>query len=383
MILCIDTENTTHNKGSPFDQRNQNVCISYVACEVGGGLSSTGNQGRCFFSDDQKGRKDFEGLLRESDRLVGFNLKYDLHWLRREGYDFSGKRVWCCQTAEFVLGRQLSPYPSLGGTALSYDLGSKVSVIEDEYWSKGVQTTDIPRNELEAYARQDAELTLKIYERQQTLVGVHQRVLFSLLMQDLLVLQEMEWNGLHFDKELSLRKADELKGRIEGIQQSLGVFHSVPCFNWASNDHLSALLYGGTIVEWKHIPDGVFKTGARKGEIKFKKTAVEHKLPRRYNPIRGSANAKEGTWSVDESYLRKLQGGRELIDGILQVKAWKKLVSTYLLGLPKLHEEMHQDEGFIHGQLVQVVAKTGRLASNSPNLQNISGEALDIFTTRY
>jgi len=248
---------------------------------------------------------------------------------------------------------------------------------------KGIQTTDIPRDILAEYAIQDATLTLAIYNKQRELVKKHQQTLFSLLMQDLLVLEEMEWNGLHFDKELSLRKADELTGRIQSLQGSLGVFHAVPCFNWASNDHLSALLYGGSIVEWKHIPDGVFKSGARKGEIKFKKEAVEHKLPRRYNPIRGSANAKEGTWSVDESYLRKLQGGRELIDGILQIKTWKKLVSTYLLGLPKLHEEMHQEDGFIHGSLVQCVAKTGRLASNSPNLQNISGEALDIFTTRY
>jgi len=376
MVLIIDTENTTHNKGSPFDQRNQNACISWA---LGEGSSERG----CFFSDDKKGREDFERLLSQSTTIVGFNLKYDLHWLRREGYDFSGKRVWCCQTAEFVLGRQLSPYPSLGETALSYNLGTKISVIEDEYWSKGIQTTDIPRDILAEYAIQDATLTLAIYNKQRELVKKHQQTLFSLLMQDLLVLEEMEWNGLHFDKELSLRKADELTGRIQSLQGSLGVFHAVPCFNWASNDHLSALLYGGSIVEWKHVPAGIFKTGDRKGEIKFKKEAVEHKLPRRYNPIRGSANAKEGTWSVDESYLRKLQAGRELIDGILQVKTWKKLVSTYLLGLPKLHEEMHQEDGFIHGSLVQCVAKTGRLASNSPNLQNISGEALDIFTTRY
>ncbi len=374
MILCLDTENTTHNKGSPFDQRNQNVCISWAL-----GLYETG----CFFADDRAGRAHFEGLLRKSTTIVGFNLKYDLHWLRREGYDFSNKRVWCCQTAEFVLGRQLSPYPSLGETALSYDLGTKVSVVEDEYWSKGIQTTDIPRDILEDYARQDSRLTYQIYLEQQDRMGGHQKTLLSLLNQDLLVLQEMEWNGLRFDKALSLSKAAELETRIERVQQQLGVFHSVPCFNWASGDHLSCLLYGGTIVERKRVPVGTYKTGARKGEVKFGIEEVAHKLPRRYNPIRGSANAKEGYWSVDESYLRKLQGSRELIDGILQIKAWKKLLSTYLLGLPKLHEEMHQEDGFIHGQLVQVVAKTGRLASNSPNLQNISGEALDIFTSRY
>jgi DNA polymerase I-like protein with 3'-5' exonuclease and polymerase domains len=374
VILAIDTENTTHNKGNPFDKRNINVCISWAL-----------EDGTCgvFFHDDKEGREDFERLLRESTTIVGFNLKYDLHWLRREGYSFAGKRVWCCQAGEFVLGRQLSPYPSLGESAVSYNLGTKISVIEDEYWSKGIQTTEIPRDILAEYAIQDVVLTLGIYREQQSRVKDSNRTLFSLLMQDLLVLEEMEWNGLYFDKTTCLSKAADAQGRIDALQQSLGIFHSVPNFNWASNDHLSALLYGGSIVEWKRVPDGVYKTGAKKGEIKYRKEEVVHKLPRRYNPIRGSALAKEGCWSVEEGYLKKLQGSRELIDGILQIKELKKLVSTYLLGLPKLHEEMHFEDNYIHGQFSQVVAKTGRLASSKPNLQNISGDALDIFTTRY
>ncbi len=373
MILVLDTENQTHSKGSPFDQRNFNVCISYAtATETG-----------CRFTADEHTRADIERLLRESTTLVFFNAKYDLHWLRKLGYDFSGKRIWCCQTAEFTLGRQASPYPDLDGTALAYDVGRKSTVIEDEYWSKGIQTADIPRDTLSAYAVQDAVLTWRIYHKQQEKVGNHQRVLFSLLMQDLLVLEEMEWNGLRFDKEYSLQKAKEVDARIEGIQQQLDLFHSVPSFNWASNDHLSALLYGGTITERRRIPIGVYKTGAKIGETRFRVEPVEHRLPRRYNPIRGSELAKEGYWSVDESYLAKLRGDKALIGSILEVKGLKKLVNTYLRGLPAKHEEAHQPDGFIHGQLVQCVAATGRLASNSPNLQNISGQATDIFVTRY
>lgn len=370
MILVIDTENTTHSKGSPFDQRNQNVCISYCTEQDSGAL----------FGED---RQRIRELLDSCTTIVGFNLKYDLHWLRREGFDISGKRYWCCQTAEFTLRRQSDPYPGLGETGESYGLGSKVSVIHDEYWSKGIQTTEIPKDILGTYAIRDAVLTHGVYKKQQELVKPHQKTLFSLLMQDMAVLQEMEWNGLAFDKEGALRRADELDRRIETLQLQLGVFHSVPNFNWASGPHLSALLYGGTILERKRIPVGVYKTGDKKGEIKYGYELVDHHLPRRYNPIRGSANAKEGTWSVEEQYLQKLQGDRKLIDGILQIKNLKKLVSTYLRGLPQKHEEAHQPAGFIHGSLVQCVAKTGRLASNSPNLQNISGEAQDIFTTRY
>jgi DNA polymerase I-like protein with 3'-5' exonuclease and polymerase domains len=373
VILVIDTENTTHSKGSPFDQRNFNVCISWATDDKSG----------VFYFDDEEGRKDFEGLLRQSTTLVFFNGKYDLHWLRKLSYDVSGKRVWCGQTAEFHLGRMLTPYPDLDGTAAAYNLGHKVSTIKTDFWDKGINTHEIPRDVLSEYAIQDARLTLGIYKCQQERLKDHQRTLFSLLMQDLCVLQEMEWNGLHFDKAASLKKAEELTLEIDKLQSDLSIHHSVPCFNWGSPAHLSALLYGGTIPETKRIPNGVYKTGAKAGETKFKLEQVEHKLPRRYTPIRGSLNANGTTWSVDESYLRKLQGRRELIDGILRIKSLKKLVSTYLLGLPALHEEMHFPPNYLHGQLVQCVAVTGRLASNSPNLQNISGDALDIFTTRY
>ena len=67
MILVIDTENTTHNKGSPFDQRNQNVCISYA--------SAQGSD--CFFWDDADGGwfsttgKDPSILLRAKEDYDG------------------------------------------------------------------------------------------------------------------------------------------------------------------------------------------------------------------------------------------------------------------------------------------------------------------------
>jgi len=373
MILALDTENTIWSDGSPFDQRNFNVCISYATEDGRSGV---------VFTADAGSLETIAGLIASATLLVGFNFKYDLHWLRRIGLDFSGKRVWCGQTAEFTLRRMQHPYPSLDGTASHYNLGRKLSTIE-EYWKQGINTHEIPRHELAEYAEQDALLTLAIYNAQRTEVPEHQRVLFSLLMQDLLVLEEMEWNGLRFDKEGALQKAEQIEAEIADIQQKVDLYHSVPCFNWGSSDHLSALLYGGTIVEKKRVPVGTYKTGAKVGEPRYRVDLVEHHLPRRYNPIRGSANKKEGTWSVDESYLTRLKGDPGLIEGILKIKEYKKLVSTYLRGLPRKQEEGHQPDGYIHGQLVQCVAATGRLASNSPNLQNISNKATDIFISRY
>jgi DNA polymerase I-like protein with 3'-5' exonuclease and polymerase domains len=369
-FLVIDTENTTHNHGNPFDTRNFNVCISYT----------NGIERGVVFEE----RADFERLFRESSLIIGFNLKYDLHWLRRLGFSIQGKRFWCCQAGAFVLGRQDTPYPSLDGECERHGLGKKLSVIEEEYWSKGINTHEIPRGILSEYALQDVELTLKLYLKQQALIQPYQRTLLSLTMQDLAVLQEMEWNGLHFDKEESLKKAKIIETEIHELQTKLNLFHNIPTFNWASNDHLSALLYGGTITEKQRLPVGVYKTGDKKGLPRFKVELVTYRLPRIYTPIRGSESKKGGTWSVDESYLKKLKAkNQELIDGILRIKELQKLNSTYFKGIPSLHEQMYWGDNIIHGQYNQCVARTGRLSSSRPNQQNISEIAQEIFTTRY
>lgn len=368
VVLAVDTENTTWNKGNAFDQRNFNVCISYA---------TEGASGVCFSADD------FRPIWDLADIIVGFNLKYDLHWLRRLGFSFEGKRFWCTQVCEFTLGRQSSPYPSLDESTSRYNLGAKSRDVE-EYWKNGYNTHEIPKEVLEEYAQRDAELTYQLYLKQLPLVQPHQRVLMSLLMADTLVLQDMEWNGLNFDKEESLRKSKELETEISNIQASLGLYHSVPNFNWASGPHLSALLYGGTIVEQKRVPNGTFKTGARAGQTKFKLEEHFHRLPRRYNPIKGSELARANLWSVEENYLKKLKGkDGKLIEGILKIKELQKLNNTYYRGLPELHDEMHFEPGIIHGQFNQCVARTGRLSSSKPNLQNLSGDAQQIFTSRF
>jgi DNA polymerase-1 len=103
-----------------------------------------------------------------------------------------------------------------------------------------------------------------------------------------------------------------------------------------------------------------------------------------YKPPRGSELQKEGTWSVDEDNLLKIKGGKkELIQGILKLKELGKLQSTYVEGMLSKHLEMNWPPNMIHGQYNQVVTGTSRLSSSNPNMQNMSGEILDMFETRF
>ena len=58
-------------------------------------------------------------------------------------------------------------------------------------------------------------------------------------------------------------------------------------------------------------------------------------------------------------------------------------MTTYYKGLPNLINEMNWSFGKIYGQLNQCVAKTGRLASSKPNLQNFDSEIKGLFYSRY
>ena len=370
-VLALDTETTIHNKGNPFDSRNKLVCISYANSNVSGTLPASD-----WLSVGE--------LVYESDLIVGFNFKFDLHWLLKQGLStLRRKHIWDVQIAEFILSNQTNRFPSLNETCEKYGLEQKLDVVKTEYWDKGINTDEIPWDVLENYATRDAELTLACYHAQRKLMTPAQIKLCFLQCQDLQILQEMEANGIPFDEQLCATRAKEVDDKISEIKAKLrNVYPDVP-INFASNDHLSAFLYGGTVKEDSKEHIGFFKSGQKAGQPKYKNVIIEHKLPRLFTPLKGSEMAKEGNYAVDESTLRKLKGKKWLIDLILELSKLEKLNGTYYNGLIKLRKEMNWEEGVLHGNFNQTTAQTGRLSSSRPNLQNFASELQDIFISKY
>jgi len=77
---------------------------------------------------------------------------------------------------------------------------------------------------------------------------------------------------------------------------------------------------------------------------------------------------KTGQYSTSEETLAKLTEKHEIVPKVLEYRSLKKLKSTYVDSLPDL---VNPKTGHIHTNYMQTVAATGRLSSNSPNLQNI------------
>ena len=374
MNLTFDWEVTTNNKGNVHDQRNKAVCI---------GLKRENQETQCLFSFE-----NLQQVVDESSLLIGFNLKFDCAWLRRMGITYAHKRLWDTQLAEFILSGQTERFPSLEQTAIKYGLGHKVDVVKLEYWDKGIDTDCIPQPILSEYCVQDVDLTYQIYLLQLEQFKQQPQLfrLFKLACQDLLVLEEMEWNGLKYNPELCKERSEELSIEIEQLQKQLSsVYPDIP-INFGSGDQLSAFLYGGTIYEDIKVADGTYGPKAQKaGQVKWKTVTKEHVLPRLVEPLKKSETKKEGVFKTDEGTLRKLKGAaaKKFVAPLLRLAELDKLVGTYYRGLPQLAETMHWPQNMIHGSFHQVVAQTGRLSSSNPNLQNFAGACEDIFITRY
>ena len=368
-MLAFDVETTTLDKGSPFNKNNKLVAI---------GL------GEALFY------KEFDvpaiQKLVDENKLIGFNIKFDIHWLRNIGISFRNASIYDCQLAEFLLTNQTTPYPSLNEVAEKYLGEKKLDIIKEEYWDKGVDTWFIPQCLLLEYLKKDLELTLRVFQIQEQLLKEQGKwSLFLLQCADLLVLEDMEFNGILYQQEKSVLLGEQLGEQIERTRKNILSYTELPNFNCNSGDHLSCLLYGGTLIHQFRVPIGTYKSGAKIGQIRYKLFEQKYEQPRLVEPLKGSALKKEGYWSTDEPTLRSLKCSKEtkkLVDNILELAKLETLQSKYFFGIPKLMEKRGWVD-FLHGNLNQCVARTGRLSASEPNQQNMAPEVKTLCTSRY
>ena len=282
--VTFDVETNTKNKGNPFTASGKLVSYSI---KVGDGTTSFNH----FTSLDFL--HELRAYMQQATLLVGFNLKFDLHWARRYGILPPDRtRVWDCQIAEFIIRGQKGSYPSLDECCEKYGLGKKDDKVA-EYWGLGIDTEDIPQDELEIYNDLDVELTYQLYLKQLAVMSPEQIRLCRVMGLDLLVLQEMEYNGVKFDTKLCAIKAEETKEKLEQATKTILEYSPTTDINLDSGQHLSCLLYGGKFqIDYVTEETAYYKsnskaTGAKKGDayIKNVHNLVTYECPRIFEPL--------------------------------------------------------------------------------------------------
>ena len=92
------------------------------------------------------------------------------------------------------------------------------------------------------------------------------------------------------------------------------------------------------------------------GEILFDKMNLTSK-----------GKTSKGARSTKESELLKIKNENPIVALVLEHRKLRKLVTTYIEPLPKLRDKNSR----IHSNFLQNGTTTGRMSSNSPNMQNI------------
>jgi DNA polymerase-1 len=263
---------------------------------------------------------------------VAQNLKYDMAILRSYGIDINGK-FFDTMIAHFLL--QPDMRHGMDVMSEAYLHYSPVS-IEELIGKKGKEQKsmrDVDVNIISEYAAEDADVTLQLRNIFDSRLdqGAVRKLFEEVEMPLVKVLAEMESEGINVDqkvlKELSSVLATDITVTEKEIQELAG-----RTFNVSSPKQV--------------------------GEILFDVLKITE------NPTK----TKTGQYSTGEDILSKLENKHSIVRRILDYRELVKLKNTYVDVLPSM---IHAQTGRIHTSFNQVVAVTGRLSSDNPNLQNI------------
>ena len=271
--------------------------------------------------------QDLLTLLSLATSLIGYNIKFDLHFLMKDGMQVNQQKledvIVMVRLTEDTTVKDLSLTNTLkrsyGDEAAQYDVDTK-KYLRANKWNKDFSMS--PPDILGDYCEKDVLWTRRLYQdRLELIKKSNQTTIWNLEIELTPVLLFMEARGIESDPKYAQESIDKIQERKEVLTQK--IFSLVGEFNINSTQQLGEVLNSKGIFSPRLTPKG-------------KQSWDEASLIRINNPIAGL---------------------------VRQYRTLEKLRSTYLE--PRL-ETTTVHTGFCHWGTV-----TGRLSSRSPNLQNI------------
>ncbi len=221
--------------------------------------------------------------------------------------------------ASTYLQHDVTPYP---GKSVAGRRGTKTRV------SGGADGDALAR-----WACEQADVTLRLREPLERAVAESgmEALLRDVEMPLVPVLADMELTGVRVDTAALAEAEKEMSRRLADIEKSV--------YELAGEE---------------------FNIGspAKVGEILFDRLALDPKAKK----------TKTGQYSTSEDVLEKLVAKHPVVAKIMEYRALKKLLNTYITALPAA---INPETGRVHTNYNQTVTATGRLSSSAPNLQNI------------
>ena len=266
-----------------------------------------------------------------NSKVVGHNIKFDLHFVTR----FLNDNSLNVYADSMILAWLINPESALALDKLSDKLLNHKMVAFKDTVKKGETFAGVELEDACKYAAEDAYITLKLFklfnqklELQSAthLIEESQNVEVPFIQ----TLLSMEKEGIKVDGKFLEVFLVDVKETLTTLTKNIHELAGSE-FNINSTKQLGVILF-----ETLGLPVG-------------KKT-------------------KTG-YSTDEKVLSSLKGSHEIIPLLLEYREVYKLYSTYIEPLLKLSNE--SEDSRVHTSFVQTGTATGRLSSKNPNLQNI------------
>ena len=269
-----------------------------------------------------------EFLNASVDIFIGYNLKFDLHFLSQEGLDVTNKRlidvIVMVRLIEHSEIKDLGLTPTgkrwYGVEAVQYDIDTKKELRSNK-WNKDFSMA--PPEMLGKYCEQDVELTARIYQDSLSKIRKTKQInIFDFGCTLTSVLYDVEQRGLVVDKAYGSTIHQAITNRLEEVAQEIYILAGEE-FN------ISSPMQIGQIFEAMNIESPVM--------------------------------TPKGKPSWNEAALININ--HRIAGLIRQYRTLSKLRSTYV--------EPYLDTEIMHTSFCNWGTATGRLSSRDPNLQNI------------
>lgn len=223
---------------------------------------------------------------------------------------------------------------SLSSTYLNYDTSPYPGkIVTSRRGKKNRESGNADTAEIALWACEQADVALRLRTPLEEAVraGGMEGLLHDIEMPLVRVLADMELTGVRIDTYALKLAEKDMESRLAGIEKDI--------FEMAGEE---------------------FNVGspAKVGEILFDKLQLDPKAKK----------TKTGQYSTSEDVLEKLVPKHPIASKIIEYRALKKLLTTYVTALPAA---INPETGRVHTNYNQTVTATGRLSSSAPNLQNI------------
>ena len=271
-------------------------------------------------------------LEKKGSKKTGYDIKQNLNFLHSHKITIEGE-LFDVMIAQFLI-RPESPH----------------------YLPDIIQNTlgiHIPEFGAESRKTLKEQLSMDMVSQEQTMQVCCERADMIFRLYDALSpkLDEISVRKLFENVEIPLEKVlSEME--VEGIKVDKGALKDI------SNELTNDIEKLKTDI-WK-LAEQEFNIDSPRqvGEILFDKLKISDKAKK----------TKTGQYSTGEEVLTELSGAHPVVDKILDYRELQKLKNTYVDALPLM---VDAKTGRIHTTFNMVVAVTGRLSSDNPNLQNI------------